>query len=65
MINYIEVSSKIPIPMNRNLICYCPDWCDSGYQIAHHNGLEFVYDEQHNDLFSDHVEKWAIFLEAD
>ena len=65
--NWISVDNKDDIvpPMHRVLICYCPNWSDEGYQIATWNGKEFVYDAQPNEWFSENVEAWAIFLEAD
>jgi hypothetical protein len=65
MLNWIDVTGKTKPQKDRVLICYCPEWCDSHYQVAHWNGNEFVYDEQPNDMFSGMVEKWAIFYEAD
>ena len=47
------------------VICYCPDWNDSEYQVAIFNGNEFYYDEQPNEMFDEHVQKWALLMEAD
>lgn len=64
-INWIDVGDIEPPQNKRPLICYCPNWCDIGYQIAYWNGDEFHYEDQPNDNFNMHVEAWAIFLEAD
>lgn len=64
MIEWIDVGDLTP-PRNRPLLCYCPEWCDIGYVVATWNGKEFYYAEQVNDMFSETVEKWAIFFEAD
>jgi hypothetical protein len=50
---------------NRPVLCYCPEWNDSGYQVAFWNGKEFIYPEQPNERFGGYVERWALFLEAD
>ncbi len=63
--NWIDADSKIKPTKGRVVLCYCPEWCDTGYQAAQWNGQEFVYDEQPNDMFNTLVESWSIFLEAD
>lgn len=62
---WIEKKSKVKPPMARPILCHCPGWNDTGYQIAHYSGSEFYYDEQPNDMFHDEVIAWALFLEAD
>jgi hypothetical protein len=37
------------------VIAKCPEWSDSGYQIAFWNGEEFFYDDQPNEMFNDDV----------
>ena len=37
------------------VLCRCPYWCDSGYQIAKWNGEIFEYDEDPNGGFNDEV----------
>ena len=64
MLNWIGIKSKVKPQKNRVLLCYCPEWCYEDYQIAMWNGKEFYYDAQPNDMFSEMVEKWAIFYEA-
>jgi hypothetical protein len=63
--NWIKVEDNIKPQIGRVVICYCPEWCSSGYQIAFWNGKEFYFDEQPNDMFNDLVESWTIFMEAD
>ena len=64
--NWVSVESSIEPPKaSRPLLCFCPKWCDNGYQVAFWNGKEFHYEDQPNENFSQHVEEWAIFLEAD
>lgn len=52
-------------PINRVLLCCCPEWNESGYQVAKWNGDEFTYDEQPNSMFNGMVVEWALFMEAD
>lgn len=62
--NWMSVNGVKP-PKNRVLLCYCPEWCESGYQVAEWNGKRFVYEEEPNEIFDQHVKEWSIFLEAD
>jgi len=39
-------------------LCYCPDWCETQYQIAKWNGKEFYYEGQPNDEFDSHVHSY-------
>ena len=64
MLEWIDVGDVTP-PRNRTLLCYCPEWNETGYQVAKWNGKEVYYAEQASDMFSETVEKWAIFFEAD
>ena len=59
----VDKNEKIPI--RRPLLCYCPMWCDIGYQVAVFDGKEFSYEDQPNEMFDRNVLEWAIFLEAD
>ena len=65
MLNWIDVIGGVTPPEGRSLICYCPDWNETGYQVAIWNGDVFYYYEQTSDNFNAHVEKWALFFEAD
>lgn len=40
------------------IICHCPNWCDSGYQIAKFEDGIFCYDDQPNDAFDENVIAW-------
>lgn len=62
---YISVKSKIVPPLNRVLLCYCPDWCETGYQVAYFDGKKFTYSDCPNNDFSENVISWKVFLEAD
>ena len=65
MTEWIDVDSGIVPPENRPLLCYCPEWSETGYQVARYRkNIGFYYYEEPNDVFSDLVEKWAIFIEA-
>ena len=63
--NWIDVKTKIKPQIGRIILCWCPDWCDAGYQVGQWNGKEFFYEDQPNDMFNRHVKAWAVFLEAD
>jgi len=52
-------------PIDRPLICYCPEWCEEGYQIGVYNGKVFTYNAKPNEMFDSLVEQWALFMEAD
>jgi hypothetical protein len=41
------------------IICRCPNWCDSGYQIAKFEDGIFCYDDQPNDAFDENVIAWT------
>ena len=34
MMNWIDVNSSVKPPENRVLLCYCPEWSETGYQVA-------------------------------
>ncbi len=63
--NWIDIESEVKPQKGRVVLCYCPGWNDTGYQVAQWDGNKFFYDEQPNTLFSDYVESWNIFMEAD
>jgi len=52
-------------PRTELLLCYCPEWCESGYQVAEYTGKRFYYAEQSNDMFDECVQKWSLFEEAE
>jgi len=58
-------SEEMQPPVRRKVLAYCPEWCDSGYQVCHWDGKVFRYDEQPNEDFHTYVNQWATFLEAD
>jgi hypothetical protein len=49
----------------KHVLCYCPKWNDSGYQVAYWDGTTWQYDEDPNGTFSKYVEAWVLFMEAD
>ncbi len=55
MLDWIDVNSSVKPPENRVLLCYCPEWSETG----------FYYYEEPNEQFGDLVEKWAVFETAD
>lgn len=57
--------SGIEPPKERNVLCFCPEWNESGYQVAKWSGTQFYYESQPNELFDGYVTDWAIFMEAD
>lgn len=63
--NWIEATSEVKPFSDRPIICYCPDWNESGYQIAKWEHGKFQYDEDPNGSFDEHVEQWCSFMEAD
>lgn len=63
--NWIKSTDKIKPQKGRVVLCYCPGWNDLGYQVGVWDGHGFCYEEQPNEMFSDYVESWAIFTEAD
>ena len=64
MSNWIKnLDSKIKPQTNIPVICSCPDWCISGYQIGYWNGREFRYENQPNDTFGKYVEMWRYLPE--
>jgi hypothetical protein len=63
--NWIKKKNVIKPPKGRPLLCYCPDWNDSGYQVAFWNGDRFWYNEEPNEYFDDEVIEWTLFLEAE
>jgi hypothetical protein len=64
--SWIKISSGIVPPSERVLLCYCPEWNETGYQVAMWDKNKgFYYHEQPNDMFHDLVEEWSIFMEAD
>lgn len=44
---------------NEDLICFCPNWNEIGYQIARYEDGEFTYPEQPNNWFHENVIGWA------
>jgi hypothetical protein len=65
MMKWIDVNSGELPPVEQPILCYCPEWSETGYQCCKWNGDVFYYDEQSSDNFNAHVEKWTLFFEAD
>ena len=65
MMKWIDVNSSVKPPENRVLLCYCPEWSETGYQVARWSEAGFYYYEEPNEQFGDLVEKWAVFETAD
>ncbi len=48
------------------VLCYCPSWCASEYQVAYWNeSCGFYYLEQPNNGFNQSVKKWSYLVEHD
>ena len=63
---WIDKKSEVKPPKGRRpILCYCPSWNDSTYQVAYYDGNQFYYDEQPNDDFDEEVVSWTLFMEAD
>ena len=39
-------------------LCFCPDWCSLGFQVAEWTGNKFDFPEVSNDLFDSLVIEW-------
>jgi len=59
-----NVEDEVKPRIGQNVLCFCPDWCNSAYQVANWNGKRFEYDEMPNDMFDGLVVGWAAFMEA-
>ena len=64
MNKWIDINVMLPAT-DRKVLVYCPRWNSLGYEVAIYDGKKFTYYEEPNDDFSDCVEMWALFLEAD
>ena len=65
MLDWIDVNSSVKPPENRVLLCYAPEWSETGYQVARWSEeTGFYYYEEPNEQFRDLVEKWAVFETA-
>ena len=65
MLDWIDVNSSVKPPENRVLLCYCPEWSETGYQVARWSEeTGFYYYEEPNEQFGDLIEKWAVFETA-
>jgi hypothetical protein len=63
---WIDVKDiDIKPPTYRPILCYCPDWNNSGYQVAYYSKGEFYYEGSLNGEFHYYVQKWFVFLEAE
>ena len=62
MNEWIRVSDMKPARGDK-VLCYCPDWCDTEYQIAMFDGKKFYYEDQPNDMFDGLVVAWSYFGE--
>lgn len=63
--NWNAVDENFPPPTDEPLLCFCPRWSDIGYQVATFNGKKFMYEDQPNDNFDMHVERWALFFKVE
>lgn len=66
MMKWIDVNSGEFPPVGQPILCYCPEWSETGYQVARWSEeTGFYYYEEPNEQFGDLVEKWAVFETAD
>ena len=70
MMKWIDVNSGELPPVGQPILCYCPEWSETGYQVARWSEetgfyyYEYYYEEP-SEQFCDLVEKWAVFETAD
>ena len=64
MNNWHNIKDKLPAT-DRKVLCYCPKWNNLGYVVGIWNGNKFTRCEEPNNDFSECVEKWTLFMEAD
>jgi len=63
---WIDVNNdEIKPPSYRPVLCFCPGWNNSGYQVANYSNKKFEYDEDPNGNFHKYVKEWFVFLEAE
>jgi len=48
---YYSYPKTKPVNEDQMCICRCPNWCESGYQIATWDGERFDYADSPNDMF--------------
>lgn len=65
MFNWFHITDSTRPMKGRLVLCYCPEWCNSGYQVAYFDEDQggFYYDEQPNSQFNDCVEAWSLLGE--
>ena len=50
--NWIDNRLRVkPTEFDKYVLCYCPKWNDSGYQVAKFNGKKCDYGDAPNDNF--------------
>jgi hypothetical protein len=47
---------KVKLEIGQLALCYCPEWCGTGYHVAKWDGEKFDYDEEPNGNFDNCVE---------
>ena len=48
--------AKVKLENGQMALCFCPDWCETRYQVAFWNGEKFDYPDATNDNFDANVE---------
>ena len=51
-------------PKHKPLLAYCPDFCDTGYEVVIWNGHHFS-NEPHGTAIHDYVQQWSLIYEAE
>ena len=59
--HYFERS--ITPPPNRNLVAYCPDWCDESYVVCTYDETGFNYSGQQSNDFDKYVTHYGFLFE--
>ena len=47
---------KVKLEEGQMALCFCPEWCEIGYQVAIWDGKKFDYPDASNDNFDACVE---------
>ena len=61
---WIDIEDSAKPKFGIFVLCHCPEWNESGYQVAQFKAGRFEYDEDPNGSFGDYVKSWALFMEA-
>jgi len=51
-------------PRHKPLLAYCPDFCETGYEVVTWDGHNFST-EVHGTAIHDYVQQWSLIFEAE